>query len=816
MRRRIFLKRSLWSAAAIAGPSIGTPQTPEPSAAADEEIAQTLSASMIWAADVGGAGAPFDSDRLATHYAPGMAATPDLHAAFLAEFEVAHTLADARLHLFAYTRYRLYLNGRYVGRGPARFQNQRPEYDSWPVATHLRPGRNTLAVLVHRDSPSGRIMAHAPGLAALLRWTDAAGVAHTVRSDERWRAREDRSFGPRKTAWSSIEETIDARLSDDWTAAAYRPQGWLAAVRVGDASFMPLAPRSVPLLRETSLPLRGGDALPRTVAPGDQIALQLERTALAYCRLLIDAEAGAAFEIAFVLDDGAVTGTNRYTARAGQQRYESGDVFALRRLQIRVIKGRATLREAELVEVVYPFEQIGRFACDDPALEAIWAMCARSLPLLSEDAYIDCADRERVEWIDNTPPAYQVTRVMMSGPEQHWADGRLQRALLLRAALSQTADGQLKAHTCSERWDIHAIMEDRSCDWLISLRDYYDASGDTALVRQLWPHARRLLAWFYAQRTARGLVLAREWEVWDNPLRYQRCEGAGLNALLCRALKDAAYLSMQIGALHDAVRYRRDAAALGGAINAQLWDERAGAYSGALFGPGSARASQLNGKVFDEPLDGQRYRPTLQAALFALYADIVPASRRARLIAWILAHRDQAEAIMTHHYLFEFLYTLQRADADADVLDRMRRGWRAMAAAPGGLSWEALTDSGGSKLHIYGIVPAYFLAAYLLGVRPDGPIRRRRLLIDPRPATLQRAEGVVVTEFGPVPIAWRRQADGGLRIEGTIPPGVGARLRLPHGSARAPELDGKPARSVRDGHGNACLELGAGGFVAIV
>ncbi len=138
-------------------------------------------------------------------------------------------------------------------------------------------------------------------------------------------------------------------------------------------------------------------------------------------------------------------------------------------------------------------------------LNKLWTICARSLELLSEDSYVDCADRERVEWTDDSPPAFDCTRVMMRGPEgdgnEYWGDSRLLKALLRRIALTQQADGQMKAHSCSERWDIHAIMKDRSCDWVIQLRQYVESSGDVALVNELWLALTRLMAWFMSRRS---------------------------------------------------------------------------------------------------------------------------------------------------------------------------------------------------------------------------------------------------------------------------------------------------------------------------
>jgi len=112
----------------------------------------------------------------------------------------------------------------------------------------------------------------------------------------------------------------------------------------------------------------------------------------------------------------------------------------------------------------------------------------------------------------------------------------------------------------------------------------------------------RLLNWFLAQRTQRGLVLAREWEVWDNPLRYQVCEGTGLNAFVYRALRDASYLGALIGQKAESADLDAAANRLAEASNTLLWDAQKGWHYGALFGPGSKMNPKLNGPMFTGPI----------------------------------------------------------------------------------------------------------------------------------------------------------------------------------------------------------------------
>jgi alpha-L-rhamnosidase len=140
--------------------------------------------------------------------------TGDLHCVFAREISLSAVRSHAILHLFAFTRYRLYVNGIYMGRGPSRYQNQRPERDSRDIRRALHSGRNTIVVLVHRDAPTGRIMSHDPGFVASLELT-IGGRTEIIPTDSSWLSMPERSFGPRAQAWASIAEHVDSRKTTD-------------------------------------------------------------------------------------------------------------------------------------------------------------------------------------------------------------------------------------------------------------------------------------------------------------------------------------------------------------------------------------------------------------------------------------------------------------------------------------------------------------------------------------------------------------------------------------------------------------------------
>ena len=64
-------------------------------------------------------------------------------------FELKVPPPRARLAITAEDRYLLYVNGTYLGRGPARSDPRWKSYDAYDVTAALQPGRNAIAVLAY-------------------------------------------------------------------------------------------------------------------------------------------------------------------------------------------------------------------------------------------------------------------------------------------------------------------------------------------------------------------------------------------------------------------------------------------------------------------------------------------------------------------------------------------------------------------------------------------------------------------------------------------------------------------------------------------
>src|SRR4051794_34538480 len=148
---------------------------------------------------------------------------------FRTTFDVSEVPSQCPARLTADSRYVLWVNGREVGRGPARSQPLRQRYDEYDLAPYLVTGMNAIAVLVTYYGRATPFWMPAPGGGSLGR--DAVLVFEadlgmdTLASNAQWRS-------VRSPAWTEPAalpglpgvpvEICDARLLPaEWTRADF-------------------------------------------------------------------------------------------------------------------------------------------------------------------------------------------------------------------------------------------------------------------------------------------------------------------------------------------------------------------------------------------------------------------------------------------------------------------------------------------------------------------------------------------------------------------------------------------------------------------
>jgi hypothetical protein len=178
---------------------------------------------------------------------------------FRKSFAAPTSFSRATLLITADSRYELNINGKYVGRGPARGFPFAYSYDIYDVTPNLASGEeNAIAVLVNSlDDYTMSYIKGRGGLLCELVIETAAGEIQRISTDSRWRTTPATTFNneaPRISIQLDFEEQYDARQElDGWTAAGFDDAGWPQAYEIGPVGTAPwteLAARTIPFLSE--------------------------------------------------------------------------------------------------------------------------------------------------------------------------------------------------------------------------------------------------------------------------------------------------------------------------------------------------------------------------------------------------------------------------------------------------------------------------------------------------------------------------------------------------------------------------------------
>lgn len=674
----------------------------------------------------------------------------DLHEVYLDFRSPAFVLADeprtADLLITADSRYRLWLNGRFVGRGPARCYPWRQAVDSVEVSAYLRPGANVVAVQVYQPGYSHFAYVHRAA-AGVLAWLRVDGATHLLTTTA-WRVRCNRSFSsgvPRISIYGSGVEDRAMIHEDAWTEPAYEDSTWEAArvvAPVGGYPWTGMVLRDLPSLEECELSphldgmrcatgisligpdmhaalcqawQRGEPEEPACDADGWHYFATAEHEATTWLYDLgrdyasqgwvevIGATGGETLLVSYaektrngelVLSDPAtycrVRLTDRFALRAGSQVLQS---FSLRggRYVLFALGGPANpdLRLRFHVRAVDYALAIDRpLRLDDPDLQAVVDLCERTFRACLQDGFVDSTWRESSQWVGDALPQALIMHALSD-------DVRPLRQVLRMAADGAYPDGVLPGVAPGE---VHAYtVVDYNFTWVELLDLYWRLSGDRDLVAALWPALVKMLDRFAADVHDDGLIRSqpgrRLFLDWAPVSRREPSAIYNLHYLL--ALQHAAHLAHDLDAGEDARRWAERAATLRAACRVSFWQ---------------------NGRWWD---DTERTTASQLAAALAVLTGAAKADEWPAQLDAIAARSldldddPQPGALVLaspfmHHYLFE---ALRAGGWEPAVVEIIRRRWGRWADAGCPTTWENwnVDFPDGSTCHAFSAHPLYHL-----------------------------------------------------------------------------------------------------------
>ncbi len=639
-------------------------------------------------------------------------------------FALDRAPTSAVIKTSADSRYKLFVNGRYVGKGPVRSAEGHCFVNTFDVTDLLTHGANVIAFLVHHIGENTyAYSAGKPGLICRVE-IDTDGEPLVFGTDETWKVRravEWTASGARMSHRLGFQEVYDAEdAHDDWNEARCGERGWEHAVVVGVPPALPwgeLKPRQIPPLREERISphavigaYNGAEVGRETPAAG--MPAIMANTDLVTLRSgdVKDLQAVLSDEgqthirtprgdkaVAIVLDFGREVFGNVEIGLAGAggcvdigygELLLDGRVKPNRddtRYTDRIYLKRGRLAWQSFEPRAFRYVQIEFRRCPRPVALDYVRVNQTTYPV-GRTAGFECSDKliNKI-WeagVYTTQLCMEDTFIDCPWRErgQWWGDARiLSRAAyyafddtaLLAQGLRQLASAQNKDGAIQGLYppgDI-AIAPDFALLWVFSVLDYYAFSDDADLVRELYPAVRGMLQWFAGFANDSGMLVGVPGRLLiDRADLERRGEVTSLNCFYHQALRIAAALANIAGAPEDAQGYLDTANRLKVAINKLMYVPRRGLYA----------ECRIDGKLVEK----FSRQTNILAALF----DITDQYQKAGIFRQ-LANGALPE-LGTPYFASYFLEALYSADRHADALDYVRRKWGRMIEAGATTLWE--------------------------------------------------------------------------------------------------------------------------------
>ncbi|MEK7415975.1 MAG: family 78 glycoside hydrolase catalytic domain [Planctomycetota bacterium] len=752
---------------------------------------------------------------------------------FRKDFELKSIPGKAPFQITADQNYKLFVNGQYVGRGPARGYQIRWPYDEYDVASVLQEGHNWISVQVYYGGIShfSYITEWHEGLLCAGKWKGC-----TITSDASWMSRispGQASDTFRLCVQMGLQEHADARLDDqEWIRSAKIPRGWSATSSTRPYGSMPwhaCQPRDIPNLgncvrsyRSLVATAQGKNADGAEIAVNVVTPMRAENPAIEWIgnqngtksndltSIHMSASGKGRFT-AIVLDLGEHSVGNpiiEVTGAAGGETLDfhyselldkNGGPFIPEQrpgstginMASRLVLKKGTTR-FELHHIFgYRYVAVWLRNAERPIRlklahrETLYPLKIQG-KFVCDDAVLNdihaiCVRTQQVCMLDSyvdTPWREQVAwwgdaRVQVRNTFHLANDVRLLKRGIRLLSVQEVPNGLGYGHAPT---NCHGgVLPDFSLIWLISIWDYVWQTGKTDIVHEQWPRIQRMLGYFTGEGRGKNGLLRydeRYWLFLDWSTLPKEGSPTLLNLWYLFALERLSELARLLGLNTDRLRLGRMAQEQKRLILKLLWDPKAELFRDGLSAKGKPLATH-----------------SLHNQTLGILCGLQPGYRTRMIQTLVLPYlkSEKVSGALPSSYWVTYVYEMMiRHGHGAEVIRHIRERFAPMI--PYGGTWEhfAFTPGNGSVTHAWSAHPISHLAGALGGVIQDGMAWKKIRYFPVIDAVgVNQADVIVPTPAGEIRSRWTRSGDV---VEGV--------LELPRGVVAAVRLSGHADRRV--------------------
>ena len=700
------------------------------------------------------------------------------------------------IHVSADNRYKLFINGNYIGNGPARGDLTNWRYETYDIATYLQVGQNKIRAIVWnfgKDRPVFQTTTHTEFIVQ-----GNSNAEESINTDSSYLVSIDAAYQPFNTNLQTYfvvgpGEIFDASKHDfNWLSTPLKKQihtrakegskgmPTAAISAYGQGPEKVLIPRTIPMMEEKnqvfasirkSKPSLGGSYLQNTkvtIPPHTTYTAIIDQGHLtnAYPFINFSRGKGATIKLTYAesLYDEMGDKGNRNEIEGKSIKGERDSVicdgginrefktlwwrtFRYVELVIKTKGNSLDINNLQSTFTGYPLQQMANFKSSDVLSDSIWNVGWRTQRLCAGENFFDCPYYEQLQYVGDTRIQALIARYV-SGD-----------TALMRNAIVSYSDSYKPLGLTESRYPSaeKQIIPPFSLIWIYMLNDYRLLCQDDKLIHANLPKIMGILDWYEQHIDASGLLGQMEWwnfvdwiNTWKNGIPPGGHDGGSAIITLqyVLALQKAADIFESQDLTQLANNYR-------------------------------VRANELNKIIINTCFDSDKSMladtPSKEtfsqhANILAILTDAFDKSKSEQILNEIL--KDDSITKTSFYFSFYLFEAVEKLDFPQGI-NSLLEPWKNMIGK-GLTTFAEKADPTRSDCHAWSASPLYYYLSSVCGIKP-GNAAFSSVLIKPNLGELNFAEGQIPHRNGFIKTKYIKK---GKVLSGSIvlPPGLNGKL----------------------------------------
>lgn len=701
------------------------------------------------------------------------------------------------IHVSADNRYRLYINGNEVGKGPARGNLNHWNYETYDISEHLQVGDNIIAAVVWNFAEYAPLAQITNKTAFILQGNSAR--EELLNTNSNWKVYTNLSYlhpvsAPIYTSVGPNEVVDGSKYPFGWESAGFDDSDWVKPRLLGNGTPLgktsgwewALVPSTIPQMeyrkerfrsivrtenvRHNDQFLKGKSAI--MIGPYQKAKILLDQGQLttAYPEFIFSKGKKARINISYaeaLVDSNGNKGnrdsvegkemvdflTDTYFAEGGLSRIFQPLWFRTYRyveIEIETKDEELILEDVYGYFRAYPFQREAEFKSNDPLLTKIWDVGWRTARLCAGETYYDCPYYEQLQYIGDT----RIQALISLNLTQ---DDRLVRNAIDQFRMSSLANGLTQSRYPSTEFQ---IIPGFSLIWVAMVHDYLMYRDDLDFIMEQKQAVENVLGWFEHQISTEGMLGKMDyWNFVDwsfgpwkpelpiggTPPGTFEGNSSVLTLLYVYSLQKAVEVFEALGDSMKANYYRNQANKLKEKTYQLCWDVS-------------------KGMLADSP---SKNSFSQHANALGVLVGLFPSNETQTVLTKVLDNHDVVEAsLYFKFYLFE---AIKKAGLGNQYLNYLEP-WKEMLSI-GLTTFSETPEPTRSDCHAWSAHPLLGFLGTICGINPS-TAGYRSIKIEPNLGSLNHVDGKAVHPLGMVSVKLKRIGEKGLEGSIELPKGI--------------------------------------------